>query len=138
LVTLKKQLSAVYQKSLPLLVKTSVDLPKEERESFAQTVVDQSIEGLVISNTTLDHQAVLENKYGREEGGLSGKPLRIPASRMNQEMHQFTQGKLPIIGVGGILSADDAKAHFQAGASLLQILTGFVYHGPDLLMKILL
>lgn len=133
----RKQLSGIYQKNLPLLVKTSVDLPKERYHSFIQTLFDCSIDGIIISNTTLDRHGVCDDRYGNEAGGLSGKPLRVPTTEMIQAINTITESKLPIIGVGGILTAEDARAHWQAGATLLQIFTGFVYRGPNLLSEIL-
>ncbi|EKD92184.1 MAG: hypothetical protein ACD_29C00131G0001 [uncultured bacterium] len=128
--TMRKQLGAMHQKHMPLLVKTSVDLPVAEHVSFVQTVMDNEIDGLIISNTTTHHAY-------KENGGLSGAPLRLPTSNMIQSIAQLTSGKLPIVGVGGILNASDAAMHMKSGATLLQILTGFVYRGPELLQEIL-
>ena len=91
----------------------------------------------MISNTTLDHSAITGCLHANETGGLSGEPLRARTTKMIQAVKDISSSKLPIIGVGGILSAQDAKAHFQAGASLVQLFTGFVYRGPKLIYEIL-
>lgn len=134
---LKRQLSSIYQNELPLLIKTTVDLPVSDYESFVQILMANDINGIIISNTTIDHSAVLDLPYGNEAGGLSGAPLRSRVTEMIAKIHQISEKKLPIIGVGGILSAEDALAHIEAGASLLQIFSGFVYRGPKLVGEIL-
>lgn len=132
----KKNLEVQFKKSVPLLVKTTVDLPQASRASFVRVLLDHHIDGVVISNTTIDHSAVSDCRYANEAGGLSGSPLRARTTQMIAEFHQLSEKKLPIIGVGGVLSADDATAHFQVGASLVQIFTGFVYRGPKLIREI--
>ncbi|PIZ03424.1 MAG: dihydroorotate dehydrogenase (quinone) [Gammaproteobacteria bacterium CG_4_10_14_0_8_um_filter_38_16] len=133
----KKNASAVIDKEVPLLVKTSVDLPQDRYAGFVQTLMDAEIDGVVISNTTVNHESVLSCRYGNEAGGLSGAPLHSRTTQMIASIHQISQGKLPIIGVGGILSGADAIAHYQAGAQLVQIYTGFIYRGPHLIDEIL-
>lgn len=135
--TAKKSAAAVVDRDLPLLVKTTVDLPEALYASFVQTLMDNDIDGLVISNTTIDHASVSEYPNGNETGGLSGQPLRERTTQMIQAINVITEKKLPIIGVGGILSGEDALKHYQAGAKLLQIFTGFVYRGPRLIDEIL-
>lgn len=131
----KKNLEVQFKKSVPLLIKTTVDLPPESRACFVRTLLDNDIDGVVISNTTIDHSSVRDCCYSNEAGGLSGAPLRVRTTQMIAEFHQFSEKQLPIIGVGGILSADAAAAHFHAGASLVQIFTGFVYRGPELIRE---
>lgn len=124
------------KKNVPLLVKTTVDLPIENYESFVETVVNAGINGLIISNTTLDHTAVDNCQHGSEVGGVSGQPLRARTTDMIRKITEISEKKLPIIGVGGIMSAQDALMHQQAGAQLVQIFTGFVYRGPQLIKEI--
>lgn len=133
----RKNAAAMYHRDLPLLVKTTVDFPKAQYDSFVQTLLDCEIDGVVISNTTIDHSSVADSRYAAEAGGLSGAPLRSRTTQMIADIHQISQGKLPIIGVGGILSGSDAIAHKAAGASLFQIYTGFIYRGPALIHEIL-
>jgi dihydroorotate dehydrogenase len=136
--TAKKSMAARIDRDLPLLVKTTVDLPETLYASFVQTLLDNDIDGLVISNTTIDHSGVSDYQYGHETGGLSGQPLRERTTAMIHAITQISEKKLPIIGVGGILSGEDALKHQQAGAQLFQIFTGFVYRGPQLIDDILI
>lgn len=117
------------KKNVPLLVKTTVDLPPENYESFVETIINAGINGLVISNTTLNH-----SEY--QAGGLSGQPLRVRTTEMIRKITEISEKKLPIIGVGGILSGQDALAHLAVGAQLVQIFTGFVYRGSKLIDEI--
>ncbi|HLD84155.1 MAG TPA: quinone-dependent dihydroorotate dehydrogenase [Coxiellaceae bacterium] len=135
--TVKKNMSAMYHRDVPLLVKTSVDLPETEYARFVQTIIDFDIDGLIISNTTVDHTAVANDKYGNEAGGLSGKPLLEKTAQMIRAISNLSEKKLPIIGCGGILSGKDAMMLKDSGASLFQIMTGFVYRGPALIKEIL-
>ncbi|MCX7120500.1 MAG: quinone-dependent dihydroorotate dehydrogenase [Gammaproteobacteria bacterium] len=133
----RKSAAAIYQRDVPLLVKTTVDLPEDNVASFVQAIMDNEIDGVVISNTTLDHASVAAFSAGNEAGGLSGAPLRERATQMIHRIATITDKKLPIIGVGGILSGQDALMHLNAGAQLVQIFTGFVYRGPKLIDEIL-
>ena len=136
--TAKKSAAAISDRDLPLLVKTSVDLPESLYASFVETLMDSEIDGVVISNTTIDHTSVSDCRYANEAGGLSGQPLREKTTEMIRAINVISEKKLPIIGVGGILSGPDALAHQQAGAQLFQVFTGFVYRGPQLIDDILL
>lgn len=133
----RKNAAAMFHRDVPVLLKTSVDFPKEQYAAFVQTMMDCEIDGVVISNTTIDHSSVSDSRCALQEGGLSGAPLRSRTTQMIADIHMTSQGKLPIIGVGGVLSGEDALAHKQAGASLIQIYTGFVYRGPHLIREIL-
>jgi dihydroorotate dehydrogenase len=133
----RKNLAGMFDRDVPLLVKTTVDLPEENYVSFVQTMMDCEIDGLVISNTTVDHSAVLNCRYGNETGGLSGQPLFERSTKMIRKVTEITQNKLPVIGLGGILSGQDAVAYQAAGAQLFQVYTGFIYHGPKLIDDIL-
>ena len=84
----------------------------------------------MISNTTVDHSAVAGCHYADETGGLSGAPLRARTTQMIAEFHALSEKQLPIIGVGGILSVTDAQAHYNAGASLVQVFTGLLFLLP--------
>src|SRR3990167_4364367 len=133
----KKNAAGIYQRDVPLLVKTTVDLPEENYPSFVQALMDYEIDGVVISNTTVDHSSVSNYRVSNEAGGLSGAPLRERTTQMICKISEISEKKLPIIGVGGIISGQDALAHWQAGAQLVQIFTGFVYRGPKLIDEIL-
>jgi dihydroorotate dehydrogenase len=128
----KKSLAGMLERDVPLLVKTTVDFPESDYASFVQTLMDNHIDGVIISNTTVDHASVDQYRYGNETGGLSGAPLRERTTEMIRAINVISEEKLPIIGVGGIMSSEDAVKHRQAGAKLIQVFTGFVYHGSGL------
>ncbi len=127
--TTRKSLAGVHDRDVPMLVKTTVDLPHDQYEFFMQTMTDHGIDGVVISNSTVAHDE-------HESGGLSGAPLRVRTTEMIGAFHRMNP-TLPIIGVGGVLSGADAACHFQAGASLVQLFTGFVYRGVGLIREII-
>ncbi|HKM69231.1 MAG TPA: quinone-dependent dihydroorotate dehydrogenase [Stellaceae bacterium] len=121
---------------VPLLVKIAPDLTPEEREDIAQVALETGIDGLIVSNTTVHRPSGLASRHAHEAGGLSGRPLFAPSTALLAEMHRLTQGRLPLIGVGGIASAADAYAKIRAGASLVQLYTALVFAGPDLVSRI--
>jgi dihydroorotate dehydrogenase len=120
----------------PLLLKIAPDLSPEECSDLAQAALATGIDGLVVANTTVARPASLQSPHAHEPGGLSGKPLFAPSTALTAQMYRLTQGKLPIIGVGGIASGEDAYAKIRAGASLIQLYTALVYHGPGLVARI--
>jgi dihydroorotate dehydrogenase len=120
----------------PLLVKIAPDLKPEQRRDIAQVALDTGIDGLLISNTTIERPPDLVGRHAHEAGGLSGHPLFAPSTELLAEMYRLTQGRLPLIGVGGIASAADAYAKIRAGASLVQLYTALVFAGPSLVRQI--
>ena len=120
----------------PLLVKIAPDLTPRDCEDIAQVAIESPVAGLIVSNTTIDRPGSLQSPGRKESGGLSGKPLFEPSTRMLFQMYGLTQGKLPLIGVGGISSGRDAYEKIRAGASLFQLYTSFVYQGPVLIGRI--
>ncbi len=120
----------------PLLLKIAPDLGTEERADLAQAALTTGIDGLVVANTTVARPATLMSPDAHEPGGLSGRPLFAPSTALVAEMYRLTGGKLPIIGVGGIASGADAYEKIRAGASLVQLYTALVYHGPGLVQRI--
>jgi dihydroorotate dehydrogenase len=121
---------------VPLLLKIAPDLTPEERLDIAQVALDSGIDGLVVSNTTVERPPGLLSRHAHEVGGLSGRPLFAPSTALLADMYRLTQGRLPLIGVGGIASAEDAYAKIRAGASLVQLYTALVFRGPDLVNQI--
>jgi dihydroorotate dehydrogenase len=119
--------------SKPLLVKIAPDLAREDIASILELVQDLGLDGIVATNTTIDHGA---HDIG-QKGGLSGKPLEAKSTDIIRFIHQQTNGQLPIIGVGGITSRDDYLRKMEAGASLVQLYTGFVYQGPLVVKQLL-
>jgi dihydroorotate dehydrogenase len=120
----------------PLLLKIAPDLTEEERGDLAEVALTSGIDGLVVANTTVTRPPGLRGGAAHESGGLSGRPLFAPSTALLAEMHQLTRGKVPLVGVGGVASGADAYAKIRAGASLVQLYTGLIYHGPDLVGRI--
>jgi dihydroorotate dehydrogenase len=131
------ELSRKYHRNLPLLVKLSVDLTDQQLESTVRTLMRYEIQGIIAANTSTDHKAVSDYRFGNEVGGLSGKPIFQRSTEMLGLIRQMTQAKLPVIGLGGILTAEDAQEKLNAGASLVQIYTGLIYRGPNLIQEII-
>ena len=94
------------------------------------------IDGLIIANCTVARPPTLRSRHAHEPGGLSGPALFAPSTALLAEMYRLTGGKLPLVGVGGIASGADAYAKIRAGASLVQLYTALVYHGPGLVERI--
>ena len=113
----------------PLLVKIAPDLTSQDVEDICTTAVVNKIDGLIVSNTTISRENLKSSLRG-EVGGLSGEPLRRKSNEMIQKVYEFTKGKVPIIGVGGVFTAEDVVEKMKCGASLVQLYTGFVYLGP--------
>ncbi|MCC3303257.1 quinone-dependent dihydroorotate dehydrogenase [Sneathiella sp. HT1-7] len=120
----------------PILLKIAPDLTDADKADIAAAVLDHQIDGLVISNTTITRPESLRSPQKSETGGLSGQPLKHISLAVLKDMYQATGGKLPIVGVGGIQSAEDAYARIRAGASLLQLYSAMVYRGPYVAVEI--
>jgi dihydroorotate dehydrogenase len=121
----------------PLLVKIAPDLSPEERADIAAVALSTGIDGIIVSNTTVARPAGLHSPAANEAGGLSGRPLFAPATALLGEMYRLTEGRLPLVGVGGVASATDAYAKIRAGAALVQLYTALVFAGPALLDDII-
>ncbi len=123
-------------RDVPLLVKVAPDLDPEEVEAIAEVLIEYAVDGVIATNTTLDHGPVERLPHGKESGGLSGAPLRPRATRIIEQFGCVLNGRLPIIGVGGIMSGADAQEKIAAGASLIQIYSGLIYRGPELIREV--
>ncbi len=119
-----------------LLVKIAPDLTPEDEAGIAALAEEQSVQGLIISNTTIDRPASLTSPAQNEAGGLSGAPLFGPSTALLARMYKATGGRIPLVGVGGVASGRDAYAKIRAGASLVQLYTALALQGPDLLLRI--
>jgi dihydroorotate dehydrogenase len=119
----------------PILVKVAPDLSDAELDDSLDAILSAGVEGVIATNTTISREGV-DSPVRSEAGGLSGAPLRQRSTAMIREIHRRTAGKLPIIGVGGIMSVDDARAKLDAGADLIQVYTGMIYRGPGLASEI--
>lgn len=120
----------------PLLLKIAPDLTDEDEKDIAEVALDAGIDGLVVTNTTIARPVGLKGKYKSEVGGLSGKPLFEPSNETLKSLYKLTEGKIPLIGVGGVSSGKDAYEKIRAGASLVQIYSSIIYEGPWLANKI--
>ena len=121
---------------VPLLVKLSPDEPDDRLEAIARAALDAGADGLIATNTTLSREAVAGHPRAAEAGGLSGAPLTDRALRVCARLYQATGGEVPIIGVGGIATAEQAYARIRAGASLVQVYTAVIFEGPLVARKI--
>lgn len=119
----------------PLLVKIAPDMDDNEIAQVAEVLVATGIDGVIATNTTISREAVAGTKYENEAGGLSGAPVEEQATHVVEQLAQALAGKLPIIGVGGIMDGEGAAEKIQAGASLVQIYSGFIYRGPELIAE---
>ncbi|MCL2625411.1 MAG: quinone-dependent dihydroorotate dehydrogenase [Cystobacterineae bacterium] len=119
----------------PLLVKLAPDLHEEELREISEVLVSCAVDGIIATNTTL--QRNVSHVLAAQTGGLSGKPLRALSTLCIRQIYAATRGRIPIVGVGGIFSAEDAYEKIKAGASLLQVYSGFIYGGPSTARHIL-
>jgi dihydroorotate dehydrogenase len=126
-----RELFAAMERRAPMLLKVAPDLDDAMLDSICDTAMALHLDGMVICNTTLKRGEV--GVTSAEEGGLSGPPLRDLARDRIASVYRRTDGKMPIIGVGGIMNAADALGHIKAGASLIELYTGLIYEGPALI-----
>ncbi len=126
-----------YDRYTPIAVKLAPDLSPEEIESCCQSLISREMDAIIATNTTLDRSLVSSHIHAGQAGGLSGAPLSNLSCSVLKQIKAQVGEKMPIIGVGGIMSAQQAQQRLDAGADLLQIYTGFVYEGPVLIQQIL-
>lgn len=132
----QKELAEQHKKYVPLAVKIAPDLTSDELKQVAESLLKYNIDGVIATNTTLDRELIHDMPHAAETGGLSGRPLQNKSTEIIRQLHEYLKGQIPIIGVGGIDSAMAAREKMQAGAELVQIYSGFIYHGPDLVKNI--
>ena len=134
-------LRMLYDTYKPILLKVSPDLSKEQLEDIVNYCLRSGIDGIVAGNTTRSRDGITTISKERIEeignGGMSGAPVHKKNVELVRFIHEKSEGKLPIVGVGGIMSPEDAKEMLDAGASLIEIYTGFIYEGPGLIKKII-
>jgi dihydroorotate dehydrogenase len=122
----------------PILLKIAPDLTNEQLDDVIDLALEINLDGLVATNTTISREGLSSQSsvVGRQLGGLSGLPVKQRSTEVIQYISQKTNGKIPIIGSGGIFTAADAQEKLNAGASLIQVWTGFVYEGPSIIKKL--
>jgi dihydroorotate dehydrogenase len=116
----------------PLLAKIAPDLTEAELRDIGEAALASGLDGLILGNTTVERPADLRSVHRHEGGGLSGRPLKMRARACVAEMYGVTGGRLPMVGCGGVESGEDAYALIRAGASLVQLYSALVFHGPAL------
>ncbi len=134
-----KELNAVKPNPKPILLKIAPDLSNEQLDDIIEIVKSTKIDGVIATNTTIDRSTLNYSKPEAEKagaGGLSGKPLKKRSTEVIRYLCTRSQNAFPVIGVGGIYTAEDAIEKLEAGASLLQVYTGFIYEGPAIVKRI--
>ncbi|WP_019585000.1 quinone-dependent dihydroorotate dehydrogenase [Deinococcus apachensis] len=121
----------IARRAPPVLVKLAPDLHPADFEASVGAVLDAGANGLIVSNTTLSREG-LNHPHRVQTGGLSGRPLTARSTALVREAHRLVRGQVPIVGVGGIFTAEEAYAKIRAGASLVEVYTALIYEGPGL------
>lgn len=130
-----RELEQRHQKHVPMLVKLSPDLERGDLEMIVEVIQNLHLDGIIATNTTISRENLQTDAKlvaAAGEGGLSGKPLKSRSTQMIARLYELTGGRIPLIGVGGIFTARDAWEKICAGASLVQLYTGFIYQGPNI------
>ena len=130
------KLSSLYGRYVPVAVKIAPDLNAEEISHIAKLLLEFEFDGVIATNTTIAREAIAGHPLAQETGGLSGAPVKQASTRVVKSLAAELKGRCPIIAVGGILSAADAQEKFTSGASLVQIYSGLIYQGPQLIADI--
>lgn len=129
-------LQQVYGRYVPVAVKIAPDMDEVAVQQVADVLLNSGLDGVIATNTTISREGVESSERGQESGGLSGAPVRDKSTAVIASLAQALDGKLPIIGVGGIFNGDDAVEKMAAGASLVQVYSGFIYRGPELIRDV--
>ena len=131
----QEKLAAQHGARKPMLLKIAPDLGDAELDAIASVLLEAGIDGLICTNTTIDRSTIAGATHAEEAGGLSGKPLFDKATSVLHGMAQRLGGRIPLVGVGGILNGADAAAKIAAGAKLVQFYSGMIYRGPELIRE---
>ncbi|MBI5751116.1 MAG: quinone-dependent dihydroorotate dehydrogenase [Hydrogenophilales bacterium] len=129
------QLADRHGKYVPFALKIAPDLDDAQIQTIAERLIQHKIDAVIATNTTIGREGVAGLAHAEETGGLSGAPVKAKSTAVIRALHQKLDGALPIIGVGGIMNGADAREKIDAGASLVQIYTGLIYRGPDLVAE---
>jgi dihydroorotate dehydrogenase len=132
----QKLLQAQYSKYVPILVKIAPDLTDQEIVDMSNSLIKAGIDGVIATNTTLDRTEVFGQQYATEAGGLSGAVLTAKSQLFTEKLAKEIAGKIPVVGVGGIHSAETAKARIKAGSSLIQVYSSLIFQGPKVIKEI--
>jgi dihydroorotate dehydrogenase len=129
-------LSKTYTRAVPIFVKIAPDLDDHQVAVIAQTLQDTGIDGVIATNTTIARDRVNHLRHGQETGGLSGRPVLDASNRVITQLRTALGPHYPIIGVGGVMGGEQAKVKIAAGADVVQIYTGLIYRGPELVHEV--
>ncbi len=132
----QQQLHAQYGRYVPLVVKIAPDMADDDIEDVARALIEFELDGVIATNTTISRAGVEGLQHAQEAGGLSGGPLTEKSTEVVRKLCVALDGKLPVIGVGGIVDGPSGVEKIKAGASLVQLYSGFVYHGPKLIGEV--
>lgn len=132
----QNKLAQTHGKYVPMVIKIAPDLEAGQIESIAALLMKHQMDGVIATNTTVSRAGIEHLPVAQESGGMSGAPLTQRATAVIHQLHCLLQGAIPIIGAGGIMSAENAREKIQAGASLIQLYTGLIYRGPDLVREV--
>ena len=132
----RQALTEQLQRPLPLLLKIAPDLSEQDIVDIAHDLQQFAIDGVIATNTTNDRSAVADHRHGQESGGLSGAPLATASSAVITQLRAAMGPHYPIVGVGGIVSGEDAVAKVAAGATMVQLYSGLIYRGPELVQEV--
>jgi dihydroorotate dehydrogenase len=122
---------------VPITLKVAPDLEPQHIEDLSKVFLDAGLDGLIATNTTISRAEVEGCDFATQPGGLSGAPVTVKSTNVIAAFHSHLGNDIPIIGVGGIMTPEDAQAKLSAGATLVQLYTGFIYHGPPLVSDII-
>ena len=128
------RLNDYYGRYVPIALKISPDLTPKHLDAISKSIIKNKIDGVIATNTTVKRDLVSDLSHGKEAGGMSGKPLFNMSNSIIRELYLRLQGEVPIIGVGGISSGEDAAEKINAGAELVQIYSGLIYQGRKLIL----
>ena len=131
---LQKSLSLQYNKYTPLIVKISPDLSLTQLKDICKVLLDLAVDGIIVSNTTINEE-ISKKLNSKKKGGISGYPLKKLADNILANVYNITEGKIPIIASGGVISKEDALNKIKLGASLVQVYTGLIYNGFDFVQE---
>jgi dihydroorotate dehydrogenase len=131
----REALRELHARDVKVVLKVSPDIDDAAIHDIAEVVRRERADGLIATNTTVSHAGIAHLRHGTEEGGVSGAPLTAPSTEILRKFSRLLKGEVPLIACGGIMSAADARAKFDAGASLVQLYSGLVYRGPRLVAE---
>lgn len=131
----RETLASQHGRRVPIFVKIAPDLDESQVAVIADTLQKHGMDGVIATNTTISRTAVQGMRHAEEAGGLSGAPVLEASNQVIRQLRSALGSRFPIIGVGGIMSADDAVSKIRAGADVVQIYTGLIYEGPQLVVK---